>query len=64
MTTETNNLVNNQKFEDLLKETHETLAKNLAQEMLEGKAKQFSIVDLWKIEKSQKSTNSLRRWMN
>ncbi len=64
MTKETNNLVKNQKFEDLLKETHETLAKNLAQEMLEGKVKQFSVVDLWRMEKNQKSTNSLRRHLN
>jgi hypothetical protein len=56
--------VNNQKFEDLLKETHETLAENLAQEMLEGKVKQFSVVDLWKLERNQRSTMNLRKWLN
>ncbi len=56
--------VNNQKFEDLLKETHETLAENLAQELLEGKVKQFSVVDLWKLEKNQRSTMNLRKWLN
>jgi hypothetical protein len=56
--------VKNQKFEDLLKETHETLAENLTQEMLDGKVKQFSVVDLWKLEKNQRSTMNLRKWLN
>jgi hypothetical protein len=64
MNTNVTKEVNNQKFEDLLKETHETLAENLAQEMLEGKVKQFSVVDLWKLEKNQRSTMNLRKWLN
>lgn len=64
MTNKTTNKVSNQKLEDLLKVTHETLAKNLAQEMLEGKVRQFSVVDLWKMEKGQRSTQNLRKWLN
>ena len=57
-------VIENQKFEDLLKETHETLATNFAQEMLEGTRKQFTVVDLWKIEKNQRSSQNMRRWLN
>jgi hypothetical protein len=64
MKTETNQVVKNQGIEELLKETNETLAKHLAQEMLDGKVKNFSVVDLWKIERNSRSTQNLRRWLN
>jgi hypothetical protein len=62
MTTEVKNVEQNQSLENLLKETHETLAANFAQEMLDGKVKSFSIVDLWRMEKSQRSAAISRRW--
>jgi hypothetical protein len=64
MKTETNNVVNSTNFESLLKETHETFATNLAQEMLEGKVRNFSVVDLWKMEKTQRSAQNWGRRLN
>jgi hypothetical protein len=64
MTNKTNNTVNNQPLEDLLKETPETLAENIGQELKDGTAKQFRIVDLWKIEKTQRSSHIQNKWLN
>ena len=64
MKTETESLVNNQSFENLLKETPETLATKIASEILEGKIKNFTIIDLWGIEKNKRSTRNVRRWLN
>ncbi len=64
MKIETQTVVNNQSFENLLKETPETLATNLANEILEGKIKNFGIIDLWRIEKNKRSTRNVRRWLN
>jgi hypothetical protein len=64
MKSETNNVVNIQNFENLLKETPETLATNLTQEMLTGKVKNFGIVDLWKIQKARGSAQNRRRAFN
>lgn len=51
-------------LETLLKVTDETIANTLAQEMLDGTIKPFSVVDLWKIEKTQKNATHWRRSMN
>jgi hypothetical protein len=61
MQTETNNIVNKSIFENLLKETPETLAINLTQDKLEAKIKNFSVVDFWNIKKTKKNTQHWRR---
>jgi hypothetical protein len=58
MKTETKNIVNNDDLKNLLQETHETLAKEFAKE---GKSKNFSVVDLWNMEKTHRSAFSQRR---
>jgi hypothetical protein len=64
MQTETNYIVNKISCKNLLTETQETLATNLAQEILEGKVKNFTIVDLWKIQKTRRSAQHSRRSFN
>lgn len=64
MKTKTQSVVNNQRFENLLKETPETVATNIACETLDGKIKNFTIIDLWGIEKNKRSTRNVRRWLN
>lgn len=64
MQTETNNIVNNQGFENLQKEILETLAINLTQEMIVGKTRNFGIVDLWNIQKTRGSAQHWRRAFN
>lgn len=61
MKTETKNIVNNDELKNLLQETHETLVKEFDKEVKEGKMKNFSVVDLWNMEKSHRSAFSHRR---
>ena len=63
MKTEIQSVLNNQKFKDLLKETPETLPTNLTNENLEGSIRNFTIVDLWRIEKNKRNTRAVRRWL-
>ncbi|MEO5893920.1 MAG: hypothetical protein ABIQ31_26925 [Ferruginibacter sp.] len=50
-----------QKLEELLKETKETLATNVKQEDLN---RIFGAVDMWNRQKRQRTSLHMRRWLN
>ncbi len=52
--------VNKEKLKELLTETKETLAVDI-----KGSNRSFGAVDLWNVQKKQKtSTSMMRRWLN
>ena len=42
--------------------THETLAVDLNQEIEEGKAKLFSVAEMWNLRKNFRSASDYRNW--
>jgi hypothetical protein len=58
----TSNPVNQNEIKDLLKETKETLAMDVK---TEDNNPSFTVVDLWNVQKRQKTTATMmRRWLN
>ena len=54
--------VNKEDLKDLLKETKETLAVDAK---TDGNNRSFGVVDLWNVQKRQRTTASkMRRWLN
>lgn len=48
----------------LTAENHDTLATSFLEDSLNGKARQFSVTDLWNLNKKQRSALEMRRWLN
>lgn len=54
--------INKKDLKELLKETKETLAVDAK---TDGNNRSFSVVDLWNVQKRQRTTASMmRRWSN
>ncbi len=54
--------VNKKNLKELLKETKETLAVDAK---TDGSNRSFGVVDLWNVQKKQRTTASMmRRWLN
>ncbi|MBL0144437.1 MAG: hypothetical protein IPP48_00345 [Chitinophagaceae bacterium] len=56
-----NSSVNKNDLKELLKETKETLATDVK---VDGNQRVFGAVDLWNAQKRQRTSISMRRWMN
>ena len=52
--------INKKDLEELLKETKETLAVEMKSE---ANHRIFGLVDLWNVQKRQKTTSPVRRWL-
>jgi hypothetical protein len=48
----------------VINETHETVATNHIEESLNGKLRKFSVVDMWNLQRKQRTTSDMRRWLN
>jgi hypothetical protein len=55
------NPVNKNDLKDLLKETKETLATDVK---IDGNQRSFGVVDLWNVQKRQRTSISMRRSFN
>lgn len=54
-------LIKNEELKELLKETKETVARDVKQEDLN---RSFGSVDLWNRQKRQRTAREMRRWFN
>jgi hypothetical protein len=53
--------ISKKELKDLTKETKETLAIDVT---TDGSKKVFGAIDLWNLQKRQRTSTSMRRWLN
>jgi len=53
--------INKKELKELTKETKETLAVDAK---TDGNIRSFGAIDLWNVQKRQRTSASMRRWLN